>query len=67
MSPVKKCGVCDREFDAIQWSRLPFVGEMADDAEVLELRNCPCGTTISIVLEPKKCECCYPISGRRHA
>lgn len=51
--PASKC--CDqathdalRESDA--WNRLPFVGYQDDGAgERLELRNCPCGTTLAIL------------------
>lgn len=47
--PVKRCG-CGREHDAEAWARLPFCG-VQEDAELrLELRHCPCGSTLAVVL-----------------
>ena len=47
--PVVKHCACGRYFDNEGWQRLPLVGRM-DDAEggELELRNCPCKSTLSI-------------------
>jgi len=48
----KVCG-CGREHDAASWSDLPLVGFMdldADGDERLELRNCPCGSTVAVEL-----------------
>lgn len=46
---MKTCA-CGRVHDASAWQALPFVGVMfADDPELaLELRNCPCKSTIAI-------------------
>ena len=47
---MKTCG-CGNRFDAEQWRQLRLVGRQ-DDGEggTLELRNCPCGSTICIEL-----------------
>lgn len=43
------CGAC---YDARAWERLPFVGEMEDGSDVLELRNCrACGSTIAVAAD----------------
>jgi hypothetical protein len=47
---IKKCG-CGRTYDKKAWDRLLFVGiqnDWANDQEYLELRNCFCGSTISL-------------------
>ena len=44
----KTCS-CGRQYTRRQWEKLPYVGEQDDFAGgVLELRNCPCETTLSI-------------------
>ncbi len=48
---VAKTCACGAVYDARGWERLPFVCEMEDDVDVLELRNCRCGSTLAIVLE----------------
>jgi hypothetical protein len=47
---VKRCG-CGRCFTRAQWRELQYVGAQVDDIETLELRNCPCGSTIAVVVE----------------
>jgi hypothetical protein len=47
---VKRCG-CGLEYDARSWSDLPLAGYQTDDIENLELRNCPCGSTLAVHLE----------------
>lgn len=54
--PVKICTKCSTPYDAESWAALPYVGEQvfpeADeygDAERIELRNCPCGSTLAVV------------------
>lgn len=47
MGDVKKCG-CGREHTKEDWKQLPLVGVMQED--FLELRNCPCGSTIALPL-----------------
>jgi hypothetical protein len=44
-----KCG-CGRQYSSDEWIALPYVGVMADEVEVVELRNCVCGSTIGVVL-----------------
>ena len=48
---VKHCA-CGRYFDADGWQQLPLVGKM-DDGEggELEIRNCRCGSSISVPVE----------------
>jgi hypothetical protein len=49
MKPFKKCTFCGVEYTAEAWEKLPYVGEMADAEEAVELRNCPaCKTTIGV-------------------
>ena len=43
----KACG-CGRVFSAHEWETLQFVGKMIDEVETLEMRNCPCGSTIAV-------------------
>jgi hypothetical protein len=43
----KRCG-CGLTHDAAAWSCLPYVGVQRDEFEALELRNCPCGSTLAI-------------------
>lgn len=40
---------CGTEYTSAEWSRLPYVGEQADDEESLELRDCVCGSTRAVV------------------
>jgi hypothetical protein len=47
---VKSCK-CGQRFTQMQWNSLPNVGRMdleEDGDKRLELRNCPCGSTIAI-------------------
>jgi hypothetical protein len=46
----KRCTCCKRLHTAGQWRALERVGDMVDEVEALELRNCRCGSTIAIVL-----------------
>lgn len=58
----KTCDACSRVHDAAAWLALPCIGEQrvpaTDDqpAEVLELRNCTCGSTISVRRDPESRE-----------
>lgn len=45
----KRCS-CGCSYDREGWERLPCIGIMRDDVEILELRTCPCRSTISVVL-----------------
>lgn len=45
------CTCCGRTFEAAQWARLSDLGvQNYSDGIALELRNCPCGSTISSTL-----------------
>jgi hypothetical protein len=48
---MKWCA-CGREYNAEAWPRLPLVGYLRNGrnaaGELLELRHCPCGSTIAI-------------------
>ena len=45
----KLCG-CGRLYELQEWEKLHYVGDMDDTVEVLEMRNCVCGSTIAIVI-----------------
>jgi hypothetical protein len=49
---VKRCA-CGRAFELSAWCALPLVGTHRDEVdrkEDLELRSCPCGSTIAVNL-----------------
>lgn len=49
MSDVLKTCPCGRTFTFDQWRELPGCGRMDDgDGGALDLRNCPCGSTIAV-------------------
>lgn len=50
---VKACG-CGRTFTEHEWSLLKSLGPMVDPEFTIELRNCPCGSTIAIETETRK-------------
>jgi hypothetical protein len=50
MSKIIKTCTCGMGYTKEEWEELPYVGEMADEVEALEMRSCPCQTTISIPL-----------------
>jgi hypothetical protein len=57
---VKRCG-CGRTYRTpAEWRALPFCRRTArasrsdDGIEVLELRNCPCGSTLAIVVRESR-------------
>jgi hypothetical protein len=45
-----QCGSC---FTHDEWARLALAGEMdgPEEGQRIELRHCPCGSTISVLLE----------------
>lgn len=49
----KKCG-CGKQHDRISWNKLPLAGRTGglyfDTVETIEMRNCPCGSTIAVSL-----------------
>lgn len=49
---VKSCACCGRTFTASSWLSLKYVGQQ-DDGEGgwLNLRNCPCGSTLAVESE----------------
>jgi hypothetical protein len=53
---IKTCG-CGRSYGRKSWRALPFVGRQhtpKDDygpAETIEMRNCPCGSTLAVEVE----------------
>jgi hypothetical protein len=49
--PFKACS-CGRAYTPETWKTLPLCGVQDDDVEIMELRTCPCGSTIAIVLGP---------------
>jgi hypothetical protein len=49
---IKTCG-CGLTYSRLQWSKLPFVGVQVLDpetGELADLRNCACGSTLSVLL-----------------
>jgi hypothetical protein len=49
---AKRCGCCGRTHDLASWLALPERGHQADAVEDLELRDCPCGSTLAVLLLP---------------
>lgn len=51
---VKLCACCHRAYTLDQWEDLPEVGTQSDEVDAsgqewaLELRNCPCGSTLAV-------------------
>lgn len=41
---------CGASYDAEDWAELHLVGVQDTGVEILEMRNCPCHSTISIIL-----------------
>ena len=50
-APVKACG-CGRSYSREQWGALDYAGTQDDGSEVVELRNCTCGSTLGVVVGP---------------
>jgi hypothetical protein len=46
----KRCS-CGRSYTEHEWALLKFIGTMVDDDTSLELRDCPCGSTIGQEIE----------------
>jgi len=46
-NPFKRCG-CGKAYTYAEWKRLPFRGFQIDDVEAQEMRNCTCGSSITI-------------------
>ena len=45
----KKCNKCKTEYSPEEWKNLRYIGtqEGFDDIPAMELRNCPCGSTLA--------------------
>lgn len=43
----KRCA-CGRVHDSYAWAALPYVGIQEGDGYALELRNCPCRSTLAV-------------------
>ncbi len=41
---IKHCHCCGKDYGYAGWVQLAYVGQQGD----LEMRNCPCGSTIAI-------------------
>jgi hypothetical protein len=51
----KQCPNCQTVYTKETWAKLKYVGEQEDgEGEVLELRNCPCTSTISIDISAER-------------
>lgn len=46
---LKTCG-CGRTFTVEEWRELPGCGRMPDEEGDLDLRHCPCGSTIAVLV-----------------
>lgn len=44
----KRCMCCGAVYTTIEWLALPLVGVKAFGPDVLEYRNCTCGSTLTI-------------------
>jgi hypothetical protein len=46
----KKCNKCGKVHNELSWKNLKHIGnqEGFDDIPSMELRNCPCGSTLAI-------------------
>jgi hypothetical protein len=52
MNPVCVCS-CGRAYTAIEWALLPSAGwQVLEWGEILDLRNCVCGSTRAITIAP---------------
>jgi hypothetical protein len=51
--PIKQCA-CGISFDLAEWCGLKLVGRQIVDEETFELRNCPCGSTLSIQISERE-------------
>lgn len=47
----KVCSCCGRIYTREQWHNLPFLALWGDGEAQIEMRNCPCGTTLSVDTE----------------
>lgn len=57
ITAAKRCG-CGKAYDTRTWEDLTFVGFMEDEVEIIELRNCVCGSTLAMVVVEGGVEAC---------
>lgn len=50
--PFSKRCACGRTHNLAAWLALPDRGHQKDDVEDLELRDCPCGSTLAVLMLP---------------
>jgi len=55
VAPVLKTCSCGREFSPVAWTTLPFVQYTTVEHLDAELRNCICGSTITLIIERREC------------
>ncbi len=48
----KTCACCGAAHDLAAWLALPLRGRQVDEIEDLELRDCGCGSTLAVAIEP---------------
>lgn len=64
---TKKCTKCGVNYDLPAWKTLELVGHQhcpADEfgpEETVEMRNCPCGTTLGVLLETSEMYAVQPL------
>jgi hypothetical protein len=51
---------CGLTYTTEQWRRLKLLGHQDDDGKRLEMRNCSCGSTRSIVVDARGNPCLRP-------
>lgn len=62
---MKRCA-CGRVHDPAAWAALPLVGiQDPEEPDAIELRNCPCGSTIAVRVHPEDfTEFCFRVASR---
>lgn len=46
----KRCAMCGCVFTAKGWAHLKLKGVYQGEEETLEMRDCPCGNTLSVII-----------------
>lgn len=54
----KRCSTCRAVYDEARWRGLQLVGIQEDKPAPLELRNCPCRSTLAVAIEDERCDWC---------
>lgn len=52
MTQIKTCS-CGLGYDPAAWKCLPYVGRKAHGGSLIEMRSCPCGSTIAVELDAR--------------